>query len=92
MRLLALLAFAAWSLAGWAEVLEGRVVSIADGDTITLLDGSRQQHRIHCCPAPIDRTAAHRNEPGVVGLEGYEEMQTVSGIVFLRQGWWCRMR
>jgi endonuclease YncB( thermonuclease family) len=42
----ALLAFAVWSFAAWADVLEGRVVGIADGDTITLLDRDRQQHRI----------------------------------------------
>lgn len=29
-----------------AEVLTGQVVSIADGDTITILDSSRQQHKI----------------------------------------------
>jgi endonuclease YncB( thermonuclease family) len=29
-----------------AEVLTGRVVGIADGDTITILDSSRQQHKI----------------------------------------------
>ena len=34
------------SLATWADVLEGRVVNVADGDTITLLDGNRQQHKI----------------------------------------------
>jgi endonuclease YncB( thermonuclease family) len=27
-------------------VIEGRVVAVADGDTITLLDSNRQQHRI----------------------------------------------
>ena len=30
--------------------------------------------------------------PQSLGLEGYEEMRTVGGIVFYRQGWWCRMR
>ena len=30
--------------------------------------------------------------PLSLGLEGYEEMRTASGIVFYRQGWWCRMR
>src|SRR5580765_4369400 len=30
--------------------------------------------------------------PLALGLEGYEEMRTASGIVFLRQGWWCRVR
>jgi hypothetical protein len=27
-----------------------------------------------------------------LGLEGFEEAQTASGIVFYRQGWWCRTR
>ena len=45
-RLPALLAFAVWSATASAEILEGRVVGIADGDTITLLDSNRQQHRI----------------------------------------------
>jgi hypothetical protein len=26
-----------------------------------------------------------------LGLEGYEETQTAGGIVFYRQGWWCRV-
>lgn len=39
--LLALLAPAVW-----AEVLVGRVIAVADGDTVTVLDASRQQHRI----------------------------------------------
>jgi endonuclease YncB( thermonuclease family) len=29
-----------------ADALQDRVVAVADGDTLTLLDGSRQQHRI----------------------------------------------
>ena len=29
-----------------AEILAGRVVKIADGDTLTVLDASKQQHRI----------------------------------------------
>ncbi len=29
-----------------ADVLQGRVVGVADGDTLTLLDESRQQHRV----------------------------------------------
>lgn len=45
----------AWGLAlvlpllvtqAWAEILEGRVIAVADGDTITILDARRQQHRI----------------------------------------------
>lgn len=30
----------------WADTLNGRVVGIADGDTITVLDATHQQHRI----------------------------------------------
>jgi endonuclease YncB( thermonuclease family) len=55
--LLFLLAFSA--LPAWAEVIEGRVVSVADRDTITLLDSNRQQHRIRL--AGID--APERAQP-----------------------------
>jgi endonuclease YncB( thermonuclease family) len=44
LRLLVLLALCGPT--AWADVLEGRVVTVADGDTITLLDSNRQQHRI----------------------------------------------
>ena len=27
-----------------------------------------------------------------LGLEGFEEVRTAQGIVFYRQGWWCRTR
>jgi hypothetical protein len=27
-----------------------------------------------------------------LGLEGYEEVKTAEGVVFYRQGWWCRAR
>jgi hypothetical protein len=30
--------------------------------------------------------------PLALGLEGYEEVKTSAGIVFYRQGWWCRTR
>ena len=46
MRSLTLVLLALWVLSAWAETFEGRVVSVADGDTITLLDSNRQQHRI----------------------------------------------
>jgi endonuclease YncB( thermonuclease family) len=40
-RILAVLAFPAW-----ADTIAGRVVGVADGDTITVLDEQRQQHKI----------------------------------------------
>jgi endonuclease YncB( thermonuclease family) len=30
----------------WADTITGRVVGVADGDTITVLDAGRQQHKI----------------------------------------------
>jgi hypothetical protein len=35
----------AFSFPALAEVLSGRVVHLADGDTLTLLDSSNQQHQ-----------------------------------------------
>ena len=49
---LALLLFGLWSFTASADILEGRVAGVADGDTITLLDGNQQQHKI--CLAGID--------------------------------------
>lgn len=37
---------ALFSLAVQAETLSGRVVAIADGDTLTILDATNQQHKI----------------------------------------------
>lgn len=51
--LLALLAFPVT-----AETLSGRIVSITDGDTVTLLDSTRQQHKIRL--AGIDAPEAHQ--------------------------------
>ena len=43
----------------WAGTLTGRVVSVADGDTITVLDASRKQHRVRLqgIDAPESRQA-----------------------------------
>src|SRR5690554_4719887 len=43
-----ILALALWlpALLAAAPPLEGRVVSVADGDTLTILDSSTTQHRI----------------------------------------------
>jgi endonuclease YncB( thermonuclease family) len=35
-----------WVLPAFSDTLNGRVLGIADGDTLTLLDSDRQQHRI----------------------------------------------
>ena len=45
MKFLLALALFAWQTCG-AVTIEGRVVAIADGDTITVLDAANVQHRI----------------------------------------------
>jgi endonuclease YncB( thermonuclease family) len=48
-----------------AEILSGKVVKIADGDTLTLLDRSKQQHKVRLT--------------GIDALERKQPFGTVSG-------------
>ena len=59
-----------------AETLTGRVVGIADGDTITVLDANRQQHKIRL--AGID--APEKAQPF-----GDRSKQSLSELVFDKQ-------
>jgi endonuclease YncB( thermonuclease family) len=56
-----------------AAVLDGRVVSVADGDTITLLDSNQQQHKIRL--AGID--APEKAQP-----YGQRSQQQLSELAF----------
>ena len=57
----------------WADILIGRVVSVADGDTITVLDDSKTQHKIRL--AGID--APERKQPF-----GQRSKELLSDLVF----------
>ncbi len=46
LRLIAIVLFGLSFSLAQAEILTGQVVKIADGDTLTVLDASKQQHRI----------------------------------------------
>lgn len=59
MRLLAALLLSLATSCVWADILTGRVVAVLDGDTITVLDASRQEHRIRL--SGID--APEKNQP-----------------------------
>jgi endonuclease YncB( thermonuclease family) len=59
-----------------AEMLNGRVVGVADGDTVTVLDASRQQHKIRLMG--ID--APEKKMPF-----GNRSKQSLSDLVFDRQ-------
>jgi endonuclease YncB( thermonuclease family) len=59
-----------------AEILNGRVVGVADGDTVTVLDASRQQHKIRLMgiDAPEKKQAF-----------GNKSKQALSDLVFNKQ-------
>ncbi|QKO20910.1 thermonuclease family protein [Rhodoferax sp. BAB1] len=46
MRALLLLVLALLASPSQAEIISGRVVHVADGDTITVLDASKVQHKV----------------------------------------------
>jgi len=46
-----------------AETITGRVVSIADGDTVTILDSSNTQHKIRLAQIDAPETGHGRNKP-----------------------------
>lgn len=73
---------AAWALAlvfplllgqAWAATLEGRVVGVHDGDTITVLDASKRQHKIRL--AAIDAPESKQ-------AFGTRSRQNLAGLVF----------
>lgn len=72
MRHLLLLTLAACSLAH-ADVISGRIVAISDGDTVTLLDSAKQQHKIRL--AGID--APEKKQPF-----GQRSKEHLSDLVF----------
>lgn len=72
--LVASLVFAGPALA--ASMLNGRIVAVLDGDTVTLLDAGRKQHRIRL--AQID--APEKAQPF-----GQRSKQSLSELVFNRE-------
>lgn len=73
-----LLAFVLTLVAGvaCAATIEGHVVGISDGDTITLLDAAKQQHKIRL--SGIDAPESHQ-------AFGQKSKASLSALVFDRQ-------
>lgn len=73
MRHIALFALLLVALPGHAQTLYGRVVGVTDGDTVKVLDGSNQEHKIRL--AGID--APERKQPF-----GQRAKQHLSDLVY----------
>jgi len=69
----AALLLALFAVASTAATLEGRIVGVADGDTVTLLDAGQRQHKIRL--AGID--APENGQPF-----GHRSKQALSRLVF----------
>ncbi len=67
----------------FAEILQGRVVSIADGDTLTLLDSGNQQHRIRLAEIDAPEIGHGINKPGQPW--GQNSRQALAGLCFSKQ-------
>lgn len=75
-RFVAAVAMAVLLATAWAETLVGEVVSVADGDTVTVLDATKVQHRVRL--AAID--APERRQ-----AFGDRSRQHLASLVFRKQ-------
>lgn len=66
----------AWVQSAAAAVLNGIVVGVTDGDTVTVLDSSRKQHKVRL--AGIDAPEAHQ-------AFGQRSRQYLASLVFRQQ-------
>ena len=66
MKLMAFLILIACSFASssMADTITGKVVSIADGDTLTILDGANAQHKVRLAQIDAPETSHGKNKPG----------------------------
>ena len=60
-RVIALCLLAFLSIAASADTLTGKVVKVADGDSVTLLDSTNTQHRIRLALAAVTIGFRFRN-------------------------------
>lgn len=63
-----------------ADTLTGKVVSVADGDTITLLDATNMQHRIRLAQIDAPETAHGKNKPSQPF--GNDSKQSLASLTF----------
>lgn len=75
----------ATGIATASETLRGRIVAVTDGDTVTLLDESRSQHRIRLAQIDAPEIGHGRNKPGQAF--GRASKQSLSDLVYGRDVW-----
>ncbi len=76
----AILLLAAINIAEAGETLRGRIIAVLDGDTVTLLDESRSQHRIRLAQIDAPEIGHGRNKPGQPF--GQRSKQSLSDLAF----------
>ena len=70
----------ATGIAAAGETLRGRIIAVLDGDTVTLLDESRSQHRIRLAQIDAPEIGHGRNKPGQPF--GQRSKQSLSDLAF----------
>ncbi len=63
-----------------ADTITGKVVSVADGDTVTILDASNTQHRIRLAQIDAPETAHGKNKPSQPF--GNDSKQSLASLTF----------
>jgi len=63
-----------------ADTITGKVVSVADGDTVTILDSTFAQHRIRFAQIDAPETSHGKNQP--TQAFGEKSKQSMAGMVF----------
>lgn len=70
------------TLTAHAETLLGRVVAVLDGDTVTILDQSKAQHRVRLAQIDAPEIGHGKNKPGQPF--GNASKQSLAELVFSR--------
>ena len=80
LRALALLVSCAFVTSSLADTITGKVVSVADGDTLTILDSARAQHKVRLAQIDAPETGHGKNKPAQ--SFGNDSKQSLAELTF----------